>query len=188
MKRKKKLRATRLPANALLRVHDRRATRVGVQADVASIEVDDPYATQTGEKIIVLRQLRGDPLARLLTHHQIDDAQYLAGRAYQRDWEAAERGAHAIDPTREAVDNSRVTEPLSDKQVRARARLLEVRRALGRKMHVVVHAVLVDRAPLETVAAAHERRGESWLKYYGRLFRDALDALAVEYNLAGRRR
>jgi len=81
-----------------------------------------------------------------------------------------------------------VNEPLSEKQVKARARLKEVHQALGRKMHAVVHAVLVDRATIEGVTAAHERRGDSWQKYYGRLFRDALDALAVEYRLAGRAR
>ena len=29
---------------------------------------------------------------------QIDEAQYRAGRVFQRDWEIAERGARAIDP------------------------------------------------------------------------------------------
>jgi hypothetical protein len=166
--------------------HDRRARRLGINADVASIEVDDPYATQAGEKIVVMRQLRGDPLARLHTHRQIDDAQYLAGRAYQRDWEAAERGPHAVDPTREAVDNATTIEPLTEKQVRARARLTEIRLALGRKMHAAAHAVLIDGAAIEAVARDNGREGESWLKYYGRFFRDALEVLAVEYNLAGK--
>jgi hypothetical protein len=184
MKRKNKARG-RAARLSLAVAHDRRA-RLGINADVASTEVDDPYATQAGEKIIVLRQLRGDPLARLHTHRQIDDAQYLGGRAYQRDWEAAERGPHAVDPTREAVDNARTIEPLTEKQVRARARLAEIRRALGRKMHAAAHAVLIDGASIEAVARDNGREGESWLKYYGRLFRDALEVLAVEYRLAGR--
>src|SRR5437879_5847182 len=123
--------------------HDRRTRDLALNAEVASITVDDPYASQPGESIIVTRQLRGDPLARLHTHRQIDDAQYFAGRAYQRDWEIAERGARAIDPTREAVDNSFVIEPLTDKQVRARARIAEIHVALGRKMHAAAHAVLI---------------------------------------------
>jgi hypothetical protein len=184
MKRKKKARAG--AARSSSSAHDRRARDLGINADVAAIEVDDPYASDTGERIVVLRQLRGDPLARLHTHRQIDEAQYLAGRAYQRDWEVAERGARAVDPTCEAVDNSRVIDPLTDKQIRARARLAEVRRALGRKMHSVAHAVLVDGASIEAVARDNGRDGESWLKYYGRFFRDALEALAAEYDLAGR--
>jgi hypothetical protein len=184
MKRKRKARP-RLARSAPTIAHDRRVHDLGINAEVAAIEVDDPYATEAGERIVVLRQLRGDPLARLHTHGQIDQAQFLAGRAYQRDWEVAERGARAVDPTREAVDNSRVVDPLTDRQIRARARLAEIRRALGRKMHAVAHAVLIDGASIEAVARENGRDGESWLKYYGRFFRDALEALAVEYDLAG---
>ena len=165
--------------------HDRRAGRLGIKADVASIVVDDPYATEAGETIVVTRQLRGDPLARLHSHRQIDDAQYYAGRAFQRDWEVAQRGVRSLDPTREAVDNSLVIDPLTDKQISAQARLAGVRNALGRKMHAAVHAVLIDGATIETLANVNGRGGETWFKYYGRLFRDALDVLAVEYKLAG---
>ncbi len=168
--------------------HDRRAGDLRINADVASIVVDDPYATQSGETIVVTRQLRGDPLARLHSHRQIDDAQYYAGRAYQRDWEVAERGMRTLDPTREAVDSSLVIDPLTDKQVSAQARLAEVRAALGHKMHAAVRAVLIDGTTIEALARDSGRSGESWLKYYGRFFRDALDVLAVEYKLAGRAR
>jgi hypothetical protein len=43
-------------------------------------------------KLSTLRQLRNDPLARLHSHRQIDDAQFAAGRAFQNDREIAERG------------------------------------------------------------------------------------------------
>jgi len=182
MKRRK-----RKNAGLAVTAHDRRAREPGFNAEVATIVVDDPYATDPGEQIAVLRQLRGDPLARLHAHRQIDDAQYLAGRAYQRDWEIAERGTHALDPTREAVDSTPMIDPLTDRQVTARARLAEIKRALGRKMHEAVHAVLVDGATIETVARCNGRDTETWLKYYGRFFREALEVLAVEYNLAGRK-
>ena len=38
-----------------------------------------------------MRSIRNDPLARLHTHRQIDEAQYQGGRAFQDDWEKAER-------------------------------------------------------------------------------------------------
>jgi hypothetical protein len=167
--------------------HDRRATDVSRQAEVAVIDVDDPYATRAGEKITVLRQLRSDPLARLHAHRQIDEAQYRAGRVFQRDCEAATRGVRALDPTRERVDGCAMVAPLSERQARARKRLIEVERVLGRTMHRVIHAVLVDGMSMETLAKAlFNREGEAAVKYYGRLFRDALDVLAVEYGLAGR--
>lgn len=166
-------------------VHDRRSTDLTAGADVAAIEVDDPLALDAGDKIVVYRQLRNDPLARLHSHHQIDEAQYMAGRAYQRDWETAERGARAIDPTKEAVDGGMLAEPLSDKQGNARKRLVEIERALGRTMHRVAHAVLVDGLSMEVMALQlFNRHGEVSRKYYGTMFRDALNILAVEYRLA----
>lgn len=168
-------------------VHDRRATDLGRQAETAEIDVDDPYATVAGEKIRVLRQLRSDPLARLHAHRQIDEAQYRAGRAYQRDWETAERGARAIDPTREAVDGGRMAEPLSDAQGRARKRLVQIERTLGKTMHRVTHAVIVEGMNMETLARRlFNLEGQVSERYYGRLFRDALDVLAVEYGLASK--
>jgi hypothetical protein len=168
-------------------VHDRKAREINRQAEVTTIEVDDPY--EAGEKIIVTRQLRNDPLARLHDHHQIDDAQYLAGRAYQRDWETAERGARAIDPTKEAVDGGKMPEPITDSQAKARKRLIQVRVVLGVRMHQVAHAVLIDGQSLEKLALiAFNKRSESWFLYYGRMFRDALDLLAVEYSLASPRK
>src|SRR4029079_19739418 len=88
------------------RIHDRRAQDLPLNAEVAEIEVDDPLALDPGEKIVTLRSIRNDPLGRLHSHHQIDEAQYQAGRAFQDDWEKAERGPQALDPTREYVDAS----------------------------------------------------------------------------------
>ena len=157
------------------------------EAEVAAIDVDDPHATKSGEKITVLRQLRSDPLARLHAHRQIDEAQYRAGRAFQRDSEIAGRGVRALDPSRERVDGGAFAEAVTDAQVRAGKRLTEMERVLGRTMHRVAHAVLVDGMSMETLAKAlFDREGEVAGKYYGRLFRDALDLLAVEYGFAGR--
>src|SRR3954465_11506205 len=87
--------------------HDRRAHDLPRNAEVIAVEIDDPLALEPGEKIVVLRSVRNDPLGRLHAHHQIDDAQYRGGRAFQNDWERAERGPQAIDPAREYVDGAR---------------------------------------------------------------------------------
>jgi hypothetical protein len=155
--------------------------------DTAAIDVDDPQATRQGQKVRVMRQLRSDPLARLHSHKQIDEAQYSAGRAYQRDVETAERLVRSLDLTRERVDGGAPSEPLTDAQVRARKRLIELERVLGRTMHRVTCAVLVEGLSMETVAQRlFNRDGELSAKYYGRLFRDALDVLATEYGLTGK--
>jgi hypothetical protein len=96
--------------------HDRRAQDLPLNAEVAPVEIDDPLALEPGEKIIALRSTRGDPLAKLHTHRQIDEAQYRGGRAFQNDWERAERGPRAIDPTRERVDGGQARELITEAQ------------------------------------------------------------------------
>lgn len=166
-------------AAAMKKVHDRRSVDLLAAGQYAAMEVDDPY--DEGEKVQVERQTRGDPLGRLHSHHQIDDAQYHAGRAYQADRERADRGAQAIDPTKEAVDGGRLPEPLTDSQINARKRLVEVEGVLGRRLHGVVEAVLIHGQTMEEVSGTNAQRV---LRYHGRLFRDALDELAIFYGLA----
>lgn len=157
----------------------------GLVAELSTIDVDDPL--EFGAKLTATRNIRNDPLARLHSHHQIDDAQFYAGRAYQRDWETAERGAQAIDPTKEAVDGGRFPEPLSDSQGKARIRLVEIEGVLGRTMQRVIHAVLIEGMSMEIMALQlFGRSGDRAANYYGRMFRDALDELAREYRLATR--
>lgn len=167
-------------------IHDRRSTDTLKAGQYAAVEVDDPF--EPGTKITVLRQLRCDPLGRLHAHHQIDEAQYHGGRYYQQDWEAAERGAKAIDPTREAVDGGRLPEPITEAQEKARKRLIKIHGELGRTMRPLMQAILIEKTSLEGFSIQSGRSGKRWANYYGKLFRDGLDLLAVEYRLAGRAR
>ena len=68
------------------RAHDRRSQDLPYNAEVAAIEVDDPLALEPGDKIVALRSIRNDPLGRLHSHRQIDQAQFRGGRAFQHDW------------------------------------------------------------------------------------------------------
>src|ERR1700742_2797622 len=94
--------------------HDRRAQDLPYNAEVATVEVDDPLALEPGDKVLALRSIRNDPLGRLHSHRQIDDAQLQAGRAFQGDWEKAERGPRALDTTREYVDGGMWREPITE--------------------------------------------------------------------------
>src|SRR3979490_2809180 len=105
------------------KAHDRRSRDLPRNAEVAAIEVDDPLALEPGEKIVTLRSIRNDPLARLHTHRQIDEAQYQGGRAFQGDWEKAARGPQAVAPTRDYVDGGRAREPITEGQRKAVLRL-----------------------------------------------------------------
>src|SRR5437899_12725691 len=136
-------RAKRNKSYRLAKVHDRRSRDLPRNAEVTAIEVDDPLALEPGEKIVTLRSIRNDPLARLHTHRQIDEAQYQGGRAFQDDWEKAERGPQAVDPTREYVDGLGVREPITERERKAVLRLNRAERALGADGAALVHEVLV---------------------------------------------
>jgi hypothetical protein len=111
-------------------VHDRTSRDLLRNAQVAPVEVDDPY--EEGGKIVVLRSTRNDPLADMKSKGQIDDCDYVAGRHWQAAWENAEiGGVRAIDPTREAVDGGGLPELLTNTQRRAVQDLKAGREALG---------------------------------------------------------
>jgi len=74
-------RAKRNKSYRLAKLHDRRSRDLPLNAEVAAVEVDDPLALEPGEKIVALRSIRNDPLGRLHSHRQIDEAQYQGGRS-----------------------------------------------------------------------------------------------------------
>lgn len=151
-------------------------------ADVGAIEVEDPY--ETGGKIVTLRNLREDPLGRLHDRRQIDEAQYLAGREFQADWERAEKGPQAIDPSKEAVDGGCMPDPIDEGQTKALVRINGVLRQLGADGSAIVHDVLVHGLTMEKIANRRELAGQKWVEYFGKRFRECLDCMAEYYGLA----
>src|SRR4051812_38321258 len=174
----------RIKSHKAMKIHDRRSRDLLRNAEVASVEVDDPLALEPGEKIVTLRSVRNDPLARLHSHRQIDEAQYQGGRAFQSDWEQAERGPRAVDPTREYVDGEQMREPITEGQRKAVLRLNRAVRELGADGSALVHDVLVHGLTMEQVG---QRRGlctQRWKDYFARRFCECLDRLALIYGFA----
>lgn len=170
------------------KIHDRRSHDLPRNAEVAAIEVDDPLALEPGEKIVALRSIRNDPLARLHSHHQIDEAQYRGGRAFQHDWERAERGPQAVDPTREHVDGGQRREPVTENQRQAVLRLNRVERELGADGSALVHDVLVQGLTMEQIGQRRGLYSQRWKDYFSRRFQECLDRLALIYGFATERR
>jgi hypothetical protein len=168
----------------LAKLHDRPSRDLPRNAEVAPVEVDNPLGLEPGEKIVALRSIRNDPLGRLHSHRQIDEAQYQAGRAFQDDWERAERGPQAVDPGREYVDGVQAREPITEGQRKAVLRLNRAERDLGADGSALVHDVLVRGMTMEQV---RQRRGlctQRWNDYFSRRFRECLDRLALLYGFA----
>jgi hypothetical protein len=165
--------------------HDRTSRDLLRNAQVAPVEVDDPY--EQGAKIMVLRSTLHDPLADMKAKGQIDPCDYVAGRHWQAAWENAEiGGVRAIDPTREAVDGGRQWEALTDTQRRAAQDLKAAREALGREGHLLICDVL---GAGMSIAEAARNRGlisEADRKYAGKRFRECLSTLAIRFGYANR--
>jgi hypothetical protein len=168
----------------LAKLHDRRSLDLPFNAAVAEVEVDNPLALDPEEKIVATRSIRNDPLGRLHSHHQIDEAQYRGGRAYQNDWERAERGPQAVDPTREYVDGARSREPVTESQRQAVLRLNLVERELGTDGAALVHDVLVLGLTMDQIGQCRAVRTQRWNDYFARRFRECLDRLALIYGFA----
>jgi hypothetical protein len=170
------------------KAHDRRSRDLLRNTEVATVEVDNPLGLEPGEKIVALRSIRNDPLGRLHSHHQIDEAQYQGGRAFQNDWEKAERGPRAVDPTREYVDGGQMREPITEGQRKAVLRLNHVERELGADGSALVHDVLVHGLTMDQIG---QRRGlltQRWRDYFARRFGECLDRLALIYGFATEKR
>lgn len=170
-------------------VHDRRTQDLLANARVAVDEVDDPYAINPGDKIVVLRSTRNDPLADMKSKGQIDQCDYIAGRHWQAAWENAEiGGVRAIDPSKEAVDGGRLPEVLTDQQRRAVQDLKAARLALGPEGNALVVDILAKNWTISQAAAERGRHGEAERKYVGKRFRECLDTLAIRFGYSNDRR
>lgn len=168
----------------LAKLHDRRSRDLPFNAVVAEIEVDNPLALDPDERIVAMRSIRNDPLGRLHSHHQIDQAQYRGGRAYQNDWERAERGPKGVDPTREYVDGAGSREPVTESQRQAVLRLGRIERELGTDGAALVHDVLVLGLTMDQIGLRRAVRTQRWNDYFARRFRECLDRLALVYGFA----
>ena len=177
----------RQPHNPAAAVHDRRSSDFnrGIAGHMAVIEVDCPI--DAGAKLMVLRNTRNDPLAGMHARRFIDEAQYQAGRAFQNDFETAERGPRAIDPGKEAVDGGRLPEPITEAQQKAVQRLAEIHRALGVDGSAIVSDVLITGLGISQLVSRRGYQGEHWRKYFGRRFNECLDRLALVYGFANGR-
>jgi hypothetical protein len=191
--------------------HDRRSLyRLPSHAKIAAVEIDDPYAhgeakldpaehangsTAHGApewrvvqpRLVVIRSLRGDQIARMNARHQIDDAQFAAGRHYQALHETAFASAlHSADPARPVIDGGRnVVEPFNDKQRDAIRQLRVIDGTLLLRLGIdalaLLHAVLLGG---RSVASASRQLAAGDVSYWRLAFRLALDKIAALVGLA----
>jgi len=165
-------------------VHDRRSTDLPINSIVSVAIVQDPYS-DTGEQLQVLRSLRDDPLAAMIARGQIDEAQFQAGRKWQKLHDCSTIGViRAIDPAKEAVDGGGRVESITDRQISAFTELRESYEALGTYGKTLVFYVLGEGLNITQAAVRMNCSTESEVKYIGRRFRECLESLAILWGFA----
>jgi hypothetical protein len=166
----------------------RRKTRVTLARDTATVEVDNPLHApgsprQVPRRITAMRSLRDDPLARLHDRRQIGEAEYRAGRDFQRLLEATELGRmRTNDPGREPVDGGAgFRDGLNEREVQAFRQLARLWPVLGKDGSALCRAFLGERQFLPAIAAARGLPADqATLRYLGRRLRECLETLAGE--------
>jgi hypothetical protein len=171
------------PATSGPQVHDRRAREInrGSASHVVEVEIDDPF--EPGARISAVRSVRDDPLADHFARNHIDEAQYLAGREFQRHFGVAERGPRAMQMA-EAVDGSPPRETLTDEQLKAGKWLNKCHGELGRDGAALVHDMLISNLTTRQIAASRGMIGSDWERYFARRLFEALNTLAVVFGFS----
>jgi hypothetical protein len=138
-------------------IHNRQSTDLLRNAQVAAVVVDDPY--EPGARIAVLRSTRDDILARMEAAREIDQAQYDAGRLYQKYAEQAEIGnVQAMDPAKDKVDGGQIgSSDMTNEQVNAVRALGGARKALTPDGEYLVRRILVERASFTKIAGSERK-------------------------------
>lgn len=151
------------------------------------MEIDDPYSPlgDAPQKSVVVRSLRSDPLADMHARSQIDQAQYLAGRHYQRLHERTELGQiGSIDTTKTPVDGGRWPELVTDGQRNAMNDLKALNATLGIHGAALMQDVLATGMFVRTAAAVRgiiTTRGIDGLAF---MFRQYLNVMASHLGYA----
>jgi len=168
----------------------RRKTKITLARDTARVEIDNPFHTpgsprQVPRRVTAVRSLRDDPLARLHDRRQIGEAEYRAGRDFQRLLEATELGRMPVnDPAREPVDGGPgFRDGLSERETHAFRQLARLWPVLGKDGSAMLRAFLGDRQFLPGIAAARGLAADQQtLSYLGRRIRECLETLAIEFG------
>ncbi len=164
------------------KVYDRMSADLPTNSQVVPAVVRDG----AGDYIKVLRSVRDDPLAGMLSRGQIDAAQYEGGRLWQQYREDSEiGGAQAIDTTKEAVDGGRFKEPDITKLSTALRELRRANEILGAYGASLVEDILGRRMSIAEVAAARSMPRQREIDYLGKRFRECLESLAKWGRFAG---
>jgi hypothetical protein len=129
-----------------------------------------------------VRSTCDDPLADRHARGFIDEAQFAAGREFQRQFRIAERGPRAVQFS-EAVDGNPPRGTLTDSQLDAWKWLAKCYGRLGADGTAIVRDVLISGMTAKQIAERGAWR-EEWQRYCAKRFWECLNTLAVVYGFS----
>lgn len=167
------------------KIHERLSSDLPINSKVAVSIVDDPFS-QRGEKISVLRSIRNDPLADMLSRGVIDRALFETGRKWERLHECTQIGPiAAIDPGKEAVDGGRMRDPITDRQIDAFRELAKADVRLGHWGSVLIRNLLADRMTVGQMAELHDCKTGRRANFLSMRVRECLEDLGRLWGFVG---
>jgi hypothetical protein len=133
------------------------------------------------DRISAPRTLRDDQLGRLHHRRQVSEAQYAAGRHWQRLFDQAAIGRiRSSGDLRDPVDGSpRYPDPLTDRQQQAMKALGQLDGLLGELGSAVVRAILAENMNYTQVARQWGDGSRASTEHIGWLFRWYMSRLAA---------
>ena len=167
------------------KIHERLSSDLPINSRVSVAIVDDPYSS-VGEKIQVLRSVRNDPLADMLSRGVIDQALFQAGRKWQKLHECTQIGPiAAIDPGKVAVDGGRQRDPITDRQLDAFRELAAADRRLGEWGGILIRNLLADGLTVGQMAEMHNCTTGRRANFLSMRVRECLEDLGKLWGFVG---
>jgi hypothetical protein len=133
--------------------------------------------------------LKDDPVGRMHSRHQIDQAQYSAARAYQELVDTATIGTvRSLDLSKTRVSGVTASDPLTPGRQRAMQALRVAEQRVANRFGLeglsVTRAVLSDRQSVEQTARSRGASSPREMSFWTGLFRRCLDVLAAAFGFA----
>ena len=137
----------------------------------------------------VIRALKDDPVGRMHSRHQIDEAQYKAARAFQEAADQATIGSmRSIDLGKTKVSGGLPSDPLTPSRQKAMKWVRVAEEAVARRFGFeglsFCRAVLCDRLSVEQAARTRGAESDRELHSWGWLFKKCLTCLAVKFGFS----
>jgi hypothetical protein len=154
--------------------------RAEAQFELGARIVDDPY--EPGAKITVPANVRADPIIRMRAKGEIDEGQFIAAEKLRFHIEnSGERGAPAVDPTKEPVDGSPKHREVSASVLASVKELVRCQRLLGLFTYRIVRGFVSDGLNGSLIAQAAQHRVDR--KHVVGVLRDGLDQIGIMWGI-----